>query len=39
VAAACTRLVIGVALVAGPARLSAAYAGVRKELRGALADD
>jgi hypothetical protein len=38
-AAACTRLVLGVALLAGPARLSAAYAGVRKELRGTLADD
>jgi hypothetical protein len=38
-AASCTRLVIGVALLAGPARLSAAYAGVRKELRGTLADD
>jgi hypothetical protein len=38
-AAACTRLAIGVALLAGPARLSAAYAGVRKELRGTLADE
>ena len=38
-AGACTRLVIGVALLAGPARLSAAYLGVRKELRGTLADD
>ena len=38
-AAACTRLVIGVGLLAGPARLSAAYAGVRKELRGTLADE
>ncbi len=38
-AAACTRFVIGVALLAGPARLSAAYAGIRKEFRGTLADD
>jgi hypothetical protein len=38
-AAACTRLVIGVALLAGPTRLSAAYAGVRKELRGTLSED
>lgn len=38
-AAACTRFVIGVALLAGPARLSAAYAGIRKEFRGTLAED
>lgn len=38
-AAACTRLLIGAALLAGPARLSAAYTGIRKELRGTLADE
>jgi hypothetical protein len=38
-AAALARFAIGVACLAGPARLAAAYAGVRKELRGTLADE
>ena len=38
-AAAFTRLVVGLSLLAGPARIAAAYAGVRKEFRGTLADD
>jgi hypothetical protein len=38
-AGACTRLLIGLALLLGPARLSAAYGRVRAELRGTLADD
>ena len=33
------RLVIGVALLAGPARLSAALASIRKDLRGTLQDE
>ena len=38
-AAAIARLAIGVGLVAGPARLSAALARLRKELKGGLSDD
>jgi hypothetical protein len=38
-AAACTRLLIGAALLAGPARLSAAYSRIRRELRGTLTED
>jgi hypothetical protein len=38
-ASAVTRFVIGVALLAGPARLSAAYARVRGELKGTLGDE
>jgi len=38
-AAACTRFVVGVALLAGPARLGAAYASVRREFRGTLDED
>jgi hypothetical protein len=38
-AAAIARFLIGLALLAGPARLSAAYAGIRKEFRGTLADE
>ena len=37
-AAGITRLVIGLALLAGPARLSAAVASIRKDLRGTLDD-
>jgi hypothetical protein len=37
-ASACTRFLIGVALLLGPARLSAAYGRVRTEFRGTLSD-
>ena len=38
-AGAWTRLLIGVAMLAGPARLGAAYARIRKELKSTLDDD
>lgn len=38
-AAAATRLLIGLALLAGPTRLAAIYGRVRKDMRGTLADE